>query len=140
MNLETTIMLMGGIYALIEAVQLIMLISQTKRTADTLDLLINDKEVAGAILKNGFVGMSEAIRKDPDSQQAFGELISWMGQIVLTQAQQTMVKGQKMPKVKSLGDVFSMLWQMPAVQGAVEKKVDEISGGAVDKVVSSANW
>jgi len=42
------------------------------------------------------------------------------------------------PKIKSIGDLFSFALQMPAIQQAIEKKVQNAAGGAVEKVADKA--
>lgn len=131
MSIEMIIILMGASYATIEAIQLILLIHQSKRTADALDRLLDPmSEEAGIIATNFFVGMSNRIRSDPQAQQAFGEFVAWMGACAFQQAQQAVTKGMKPPKIKSIGDLFSLAFSMPQVQQAVEQKATELVAGA----------
>lgn len=145
MNTETLIILMGSAYAAIEAVQLILLIRQSKRTADALDRLLDpESEEAGVIATNFFVGMSKRIRADPQAQQAFGELVAWMGACAFQQAQKSLQNGVKMPKIKSIGDLLGLAFQMPGIQAAVEKKAAQIAGLAEEagaaEVVKDTAW
>lgn len=75
------IIVLGLAYALIEAAQLLYVAFQAKRTADALDRLTSDEELAGRILKNGFVGMSKLLKEDEQARNEFFGLVSIMGEI-----------------------------------------------------------
>jgi len=134
MSLETVILGMGAAYAIIEAVQLILLIHQTKRTADTLERLMDpESETAGRIAENFFLGMSRRIRESPEAQAEFGNFVAWMGACAVSTAKTEMQKAMKPPKMKSIGDILGAVFQFPGVQQAVERKASKLVGGAVEE-------
>lgn len=56
------------VFVLIEAWQLRALLVTSRRQTSLIDQLINDKEVAGSILKNGILGLQDTIN-DPDNAE-----------------------------------------------------------------------
>lgn len=131
MSLEMTFLIMGAAYACIEAVQLIGVYLQTKRTADLVTLLMDPKsDVAGKMAENFFLGMSRRIRESPEAQKEFGEFVAWAGACAIGTAKSEMQKAMKPPKIKTLGDAFGALFQLPTIQQAVEKKAAKLVQGA----------
>lgn len=66
------------IFILIEAWQLRALLTTSRRQTSLIDQLINDKRVAGAILKNGIIGLAESVKQSPEIAKAF---FSFMGDV-----------------------------------------------------------
>ena len=65
-----------GIFILIEAWQLKELIKTGKQTNLVLRQLSTDPDIAGAILRNGVLGMAREIKQNPEMGTAFFEFIS----------------------------------------------------------------
>lgn len=79
MNDTTLILLMGMVYAVGEAIQLIYMAYQQKRTADLIDGILNDKELGGRIMTNALVGLSESLQDDEQSRAAVYSLMANLG-------------------------------------------------------------
>lgn len=67
------IIVLGMAYALAEAIQLLYMGYQSRRTANLIDSLLNDAEVGGRILRNGFIGMIKQLKEDPEAMILWDE-------------------------------------------------------------------
>lgn len=108
MNDTHLIILMGLAYAIGEALQLIYLAYQQKRTADLIDSILHSEKLAGSILKNGFVGMAKELETDEEAQKAFFSLVGASGQAVLAAADQNKELIAEIVKAGAIGFANSL--------------------------------
>jgi len=105
-------------------------------------LILRSNRRTNEILENPapvIEGLMIACKEDKEFAQAFGSFLAWSGQCAIAgfkaQAEQA---GVKVPKIKSVGDLFSFALQMPSIQAAIEKKIKGSAGNAVAEVVEDA--
>ena len=129
MEIETLMVL----FICVEAAQMAGILYNTRKTNQLINDLLTNPDVGGAVLANGAVGMANHLKANPEAQQAFGELVVWMGSCVSGAVSQGIKNNMpKMPKIKSPMDLLGMLWQSPQIQKAVEKKVGDMAGGLAE--------
>jgi len=110
-----------GIMTIIQTFEFIYLIQSSRRT----NQLIEDP---APIL----IGLINRIKEDPKFAQEFGSFIAWCGQTGIQGIKTSMSDaGIKVPKIRTLGDVFSALMQMPKIQQAIEDKITKAATGVM---------
>lgn len=94
-----------------------------RRTANALETLTHDEKIAGQILRNGFVGMSKALREDPEAASEFFGMISESGKVVLSES----IKRLK-EDPQAASEFFSLVYECGKVvfQNSKEVVVDDI--------------
>jgi len=117
-----------GIMTFIQTLEVYWLLKSNRRTNEILE---NPAPV--------IEGLMEACREDKEFAAAFDSFLAWSGQCAIAGFKaQAEAAGVKVPKIKNIGDLFSFALQMPAIQQAIEKKVQSAAGGAVEKVADKA--
>lgn len=122
------IALVTTLTTIIQCIEMYLLITSSRRTNQIL-------EHPGPLVVSGLKELMVELSEDKDFQQMLGGFVAWAGTTAITNVKANMEKaGIKVPKIKSLGDALGLIFQLPGVQAAVEKKVEGLVGGLTEAV------
>lgn len=128
------IMIATMITSVINTIEIIYLIRSSRRTNEILE---NPSPV--------ICGLMDALKEDEKFAKEFGGFLVWVGGALLAGLQSKMGDaGMKPPKIKTLGDAFGLIFQLPNIRSAIEKKASQIVEGAgadaAQKIVEVGGW
>ena len=107
---------------IIQCIEMYLLISSSRRTNQIL-------EHPGPLVVSGLKELMAEVSEDKDFQAMLGGFVSWAGTTAIASVKQNMEQaGIKVPKIRSLGDALGLVFQLPGIQGAIEKKAQSILG------------
>lgn len=122
------IMLTSLITSIINCIEIISLIKSSRKTNQIL-------EDPAPVVK----GFMNSLKHDPEFAKEFSSFLLWCGQSGMAGIKDAMTDaGMKPPKIKNFSDAMGFLFQLPAIQDAIQKKISKGLANTAEDAVQTA--